>query len=89
MNMSYFWKGEKQNDKIIDVSCHPGKKILGDYVTKRHPAILHQQRQPNYVHMANSPYYLQRSMTPKILRGCVKTCPRSFLGKPFLPGKLF
>ena len=79
INMRYFWTIQKQNDKTIDISWHPGKENLGDYVTKHHPPNHHQHVRPTYLHMKNSPRFLQRSLPPHVLRGCVKPYARSSL----------
>lgn len=67
MNMRYFWTIGAQDDKTIDVSWHPGRKNLGDYVTKHHPPKHHQHVRPTYLHMHNSPKFLQRSLPPHLL----------------------
>ena len=72
MNMRYFWTVEKQRDKTIDVSWHPGKENLGNYVTKHHSGKIHKEIRPTYLHMANSPKYLQRSLPPSVLREKLK-----------------
>ena len=82
MNMRYFWTVQKQKDKTIDVSWHPGKENLGDYVTKHHPSNIHRHVRPLYLHTATSPRFLQRYATPHLLRGCAKTPTRSTLHVP-------
>ena len=68
MNMRYFWTVQKQKDKTIDVSWHPGKENLGDYVTKHHDAHTHRTLRPLYLHTTTSPKLLQRSDAPHVLR---------------------
>ena len=68
MNMRYFWTVQKQKDKTIDVTWHPGKENLGDYVTKHHDAHTHRTLRPLYLHTATSPKLLQRSDAPHVLR---------------------
>ena len=85
MNMRYFWTLQKQKDKTINVSWHPGKENLGDYVTKHHPPNIHRHVRPLYLHMSTSPRFLQRHAAPHILRGCAKTSTRRTLRVPISP----
>ena len=67
MNMRYFWTISKQDDKTIDVAWHTGQENLGDYSSKHHPPVIHQNIQPTYLHMQNSLRYLQHSVTSHLL----------------------
>ncbi len=58
MNLRYFWTIEKQKDKTIDVSWHPGTKNMADYVSKHHIPTIHTKRRPLFLHTKDSPQYL-------------------------------
>ena len=72
-NMRYFWTINKQYDKTLNVSWHPGRENLADYSYKHHSPTIHQNIRPTYLHIPNSPRYLHRSVTPHPLRECAKT----------------
>ena len=74
----------KEKDKTIDVSWHPGKENLGDYVNKHHPPNIHQHVRPLYQHMNTSPRYLQRYATPQLLQGFAKPPTHNTLREPVI-----
>ena len=77
MNMRYFWTISKQDDGTVDISWHPRRENLGDYVTKHPPPKIHQNLRSTYLHMKNCSRYLQRNLPPYLLRVCAKPYPFS------------
>ncbi len=43
MEMRYFWVADQVENKIINVSWHPGAECLADYPSKAHPPSHHQK----------------------------------------------
>jgi len=73
MEMRYFWVADQVENKIIDVSWHPGAECLADYPSKAHPPSHHQKVQPFYQHEDTSPRVLPQAPASRTMRGCVGT----------------
>ncbi len=54
MEMRYFWVADQVENKIINVSQHPGAECLADYPSKAHPSSNHQKVHPFYQHEGTS-----------------------------------
>ena len=73
MEMRYFWIADQVARGQFNVSWHPGQENMGDYHTKIHPTAHHIRIRPYYLLEPSSPLALPRALTPKDLRGCVRT----------------
>ena len=71
MEMRYFYSCDQVKRGNFDVQWHPGLKCLGDYPSKHHITLHHQNVCPIYLHNRDSPLYLTRAPKPSDLRGCV------------------
>ena len=83
MEMRYFYCCEQVKRRNFDVQWHPGLECLGDYPSKHHTTVHHQNVRPIYLHTKDSPLYLTRAPKPSDLRGCVgKTLTGYKNGRP-------
>eukprot|EP00804_Cyclotella_cryptica_P019747 CCRYP_009656-RC/>CCRYP_009656-RC protein AED:0.39 eAED:0.39 QI:0/-1/0/1/-1/1/1/0/229 len=67
MEMCYFWIADQVARKQFAVHWHPGLENMGDYYTKHHPTLHHQQVRPYYLFEPSSPLELPRAPTPERL----------------------
>ena len=71
--MRYFYIYDLVKHGIVNVKWHPGQENLADYASKHQDAKHHKTVRPLYLHEINSPREFLRTMTPRVLRGCVGT----------------
>ena len=83
MEMRYFYSCEQVRRGNFSVQYHPGLEFLGDYPSKHHITVHHQNFRPIYLHTKEPPFFLPRAPKPSDLRGCVgKTLAGYKHGRP-------
>ena len=83
MEMRYFYICEQVRRGNFNVQYHPGLECLGDYPSKNHITVHHQNVRSIHLHTKESQFFLPRAPKPSDLRRCVgKTLTGYKHGRP-------
>jgi hypothetical protein len=85
VEMRHFWLLDGESQQQFKFYLQLGQDNLGNYLSKHHPAEIHQPVRPYYVHMDKSPTLLPRAMKPSTQRGSAEILGDPYSNKSPLP----